>query len=52
MIFCQQRGHVAMTEKLILFNLHSAEKDKQGNSALHLATMHSPSPVMQVLLNQ
>ncbi|XP_073761418.1 ankyrin repeat and death domain-containing protein 1B isoform X2 [Callorhinus ursinus] len=41
-----------MIEKLIFLNLHTSEKDKEGNVALHLAAKHGHSPAVQVLLTQ
>uniref|UniRef100_A0A2K5PNF7 Ankyrin repeat and death domain containing 1B n=1 Tax=Cebus imitator TaxID=2715852 RepID=A0A2K5PNF7_CEBIM len=41
-----------MIEKLTFLNLHTSEKDKEGNTALHLATKRGHSPAVRVLLTQ
>ncbi|KAL4822622.1 hypothetical protein H8958_008933 [Nasalis larvatus] len=51
-ILAAERGHVEMIEKLTFLNLHTSEKDKEGNTALHLAAKHGHSPAVQVLLTQ
>ncbi|KAF3821768.1 hypothetical protein GH733_009810, partial [Mirounga leonina] len=51
-LWAAERGHTEMIEKLIFLNLHTSEKDKEGNAALHLAAKHGHSPEVQVLLTQ
>uniref|UniRef100_A0A8B7W8F5 Ankyrin repeat and death domain-containing protein 1B-like n=1 Tax=Castor canadensis TaxID=51338 RepID=A0A8B7W8F5_CASCN len=51
-LLAAEKGHVEMIEKLTFLNLHTSEKDKEGNTALHLAAMHGHSPAVQLLLTQ
>ncbi|XP_040478112.1 LOW QUALITY PROTEIN: ankyrin repeat and death domain-containing protein 1B [Ursus maritimus] len=51
-LWATERGRSEMIEKLIFLNLHTSEKDKEGNAALHLAAKHGHSSAVRVLLTQ
>ncbi|KAB1281652.1 Ankyrin repeat and death domain-containing protein 1B [Camelus dromedarius] len=51
-LLAAERGHVEMIEKLMALNLHTSERDKEGNAALHLAAKNGHSPAVWVLLTQ
>uniref|UniRef100_A0A8B9FNG7 Ankyrin repeat and death domain containing 1B n=1 Tax=Amazona collaria TaxID=241587 RepID=A0A8B9FNG7_9PSIT len=51
-LLASEKGHVDMIHNLITLKLFTSEKDKEGNTALHLAAKYGHSEVVKILLKQ
>uniref|UniRef100_A0A8C0AMW9 Ankyrin repeat and death domain containing 1B n=1 Tax=Buteo japonicus TaxID=224669 RepID=A0A8C0AMW9_9AVES len=51
-LLASEKGHVDMINNLITLKMFTSEKDKEGNTALHLAAKNGHSEVVEILLKQ
>uniref|UniRef100_A0A8C6K492 Uncharacterized protein n=1 Tax=Melopsittacus undulatus TaxID=13146 RepID=A0A8C6K492_MELUD len=51
-LLASEKGHVDMINNLITLKLFTSEKDKEGNTALHLAAKNGHTEVVKILLEQ
>uniref|UniRef100_A0A663EUJ5 Ankyrin repeat and death domain containing 1B n=1 Tax=Aquila chrysaetos chrysaetos TaxID=223781 RepID=A0A663EUJ5_AQUCH len=51
-LLASEKGHVDMINNLITLKMFTSEKDKEGNTALHLAAKNGHTEVVEILLKQ